>query len=172
MWSYFVEWLIMRVLVRWFPSRYRLIPRRSDGAPLLRQFKIFGGSNTKHGCYLQSFVNAEERDLFHVHRWRRMISIVLSGWFVEERYPGLPPVCSHRRSSSVAFKFLRLHKRLSIYFMDNTVIHRLHGVGPRTWTLFFMIGNENDWGYFERPEEVRYRAWDRAIKKERRVSAL
>lgn len=157
MWSRLVEFLIMRVLARLFPGRYRLIPRRSDGAPLLRQFALFGGSKTRHGCYLQSFVNPEEPDLFHRHRWTRMISIVLSGSFSEERYPG---------------NLGKTHSAPSIYTMDGTVIHRLNGVAPRTWTLFFMFNGLKAWGYYKRPIGIREIPWNEAIPSERRVKAL
>lgn len=152
----FLEWLIVAKLAIWFPSRYRLIPRAQDGEPLLRQFKIFSW------CYLQSFVTGEVWDWFHRHRWQRMISIVLSGSFKEERYPGTIFV---------------VHKAPSIYTMDRTVIHRLAAVKARTWTLFLMLGprvrydGTPDWGYYPRPF-VKFVSWDKMIPDERKVKSL
>lgn len=153
-----IEWLVIRVLARVFPSRYRLIPRAQDGKPLLRQFKIFSW------CYLQSFVSAEVMQRFHVHRWRYMLSFVLSGEFAEERYPGTMYI---------------IHTAPSVYQMDDTVVHRFARVAPNTWTLFFMFGKNRhelpgDWGYFQRPhwDSLKYQPWDQEIPEERRVKSL
>lgn len=163
----FLEWLIVATLARWFPGRYRLIPRAQDGAPLLRQFKIFDW------CYLQSFVGPEVHDWFHRHRYRRMISIVLSGRFTEERYPGGWPL-------------RKTHRAGTVYTMDRTVVHRLAAVEPRTWTLFFQFGARNrllvmpggefktvpDWGYYPRPSATGYVPWEEMIPDERKVKSL
>jgi len=162
-----VEWLVTRVLARLFPSRYRVIPRLSDGAPMLRQFKVC------RWAYLQSFLQPEGFDLFHVHRWRRMVSFVLSGCFVEERYPG---------------EIFRAHQAPAVYTMDDTVIHRLHGVARGTWSLFLMFGQNRQpsanpsvgastalegggWGYYQRPPRS-FVPWEHAIPDERKVGSL
>ena len=153
-WGQAIEFLIIRVLARLFPNRYRVIPRVQDGAPLLRQFKIC------RWAYLQSFVNVEHPDWFHVHRWQRMISFVLSGRFREERYPG-----------SLA-RFFKTHSAPSVYMMDRSVMHRLDAADPCTWTLFFMFGDRKAWGYFPRPSSVDYVPWDQFIPEERKVRSL
>lgn len=151
----FLEWLVLSVLAKLFPGRYRIIPGL-HGKPLLRQFKITGWA------YLQSFVNAEGRDLFHRHRWKSMVSFVLSGYLQEERYPG----CGD-------FLFMKAHKAPSVYTMDDTVIHRLDYVAPRTWTLFLMFDDQKNWGYFRRPAvPPEYIPWDKAIPEEKRVKSL
>lgn len=153
----FLEWLIVAKLARWFPARYRLIPRAQDGLPMLRQFKIFSW------CYLQSFAIGEVWGWFHRHRWDRMISLVLSGAFKEERYPG---------------GIFVVHRAGSIYTMDRTVVHRLSAVMPRTWTLFFMFGPRSrpngaaDWGYYPRPTTTGFVPWDKMIPAERKVKSL
>jgi hypothetical protein len=163
MWGRFLTWLVTKFLAKHFPARYRLIPRRSDGAPLLRQFKI------TEWLYLQSFVNPEERDLFHVHRWRKMRSFVLSGEFHEERYPGLS--CSYSGPHS-GFNYYIEHRAPSTYSMDQTNIHRLSYVMPDTWTLFLMRGNERDWGYYPRPLDPGYIRREEAIPEQRKVKPL
>ena len=166
MWGRLLTFLVTRVLARVFPKRYRVIPRRSDGAPLLRQFKVF------NWLYLQSFVNAEEHDLFHVHRWRKMYSVVLSGEFQEERYPGQHVFASWSNGPHCGSIFYVNHRALSVYSMDATDIHRLHWVAPDTWTAFFMFGNRKDWGYYPRPDYAGYIPFDVAIPEERRVKSL
>lgn len=141
----------MPALGRVFPSRWRVIPRKEDGVPLLRQFKL------TRWAYLQSFVNPEAPDSFHVHRWPRMLSFVLSGALTEERYPG---------------GLFLTHAAPLPYVMDHTVIHRVQAVKPRTWTLFFMLGPTQMWGYYPRPVTTGFKPWDAAIPDARRVKSL
>lgn len=154
-----IEFMVVRVLVPLFPKNFRIIPRISDGQPLLRQFKIASF------CHLQSFCNPEGVEFFHLHRWRRMLSIVLSGELVEERYPG---------------RLYRVHVAPEVYMMDDTDIHRIKAVEPRTWTLFFMVGENEQpvvagsgWGYYPRPEgDCGYVPFDKQIPASYRVSSL
>lgn len=148
--GHFLEGL-MSSLARAFPARWRVIPRKEDGAPMLRQFKL------TRWAYLQSFVCPEAPDSFHVHRWPRMVSFVLSGALQEERYPG--------------GMFLQ-HGAPAVYMMDCTMIHRINAVKPRTWTLFVMLGPTQPWGYFARPVAVAATQWDAAIPATRRVPSL
>jgi hypothetical protein len=171
--GHIIEWLVVTCLAWLFPSRFRLIPRMPDGVPLLRQFRICSfGRECPRGTpprwhfsmYLQSFLTAEVFNDFHVHRWARMISFVLSGWFIEERV-----VCAGTH-------MLLKHKALSVYDMDSDVVHQLAAVAPRTWTLFIMLGrNKNNpaggWGYYQRGTGA-YRPWDVAIVPEKRIAAL
>ncbi len=152
-----IEWFILAVLVRAFPSRWRVIPHAVTGDPMLRQFKVFELGPL--ACYLQSWLVPEDRNWFHVHRWRRTFSVVMSGDFVEERYPG-------------GERFYILHEALSCYCMDHTTIHRIVGAAPRTWTAFFMYRDRGQgWGYFERPS-VKFTPWNEFIPETRKVSKL
>lgn len=169
MFGRFVEWLVCAVLARHFPGRYRVIPRMPDGVPLLRQFRLFSfGKEAPRGtppwyhvsCFLQSFVAPENYEHFHLHRWRYMLSFVLTGEFVEERLGGM----------------LLKHTAPSVYSMSDDVIHRLAYVESHTWTLFFMLGKNQHqvsggWGYFARPK-MHYSAWNAAIPETTRVKAI
>ena len=146
----FLEFFVIKVLARMFPSRYRLITGL-HGLPLLRQFKIF------EWLFLQSFENPEGRDMFHRHRWGKMYSLVLSGWFIEERYPG---------------ELYIVHNAPSFYSMDHTVIHRIAKHAARSWTLFFMFHNDEYWGYYPRPVDVEFIPWEDAIPEEKRAKKL
>lgn len=159
LWGRTLEYFIVKGLARLFPSRWRVIPRFQDGAPLLRQFKIFDW------LYLQSFVNSELKNWFHVHRWRKMISIVLSGAIIEERYPGGGP-------GSYPEGFYIFHGSPSVYSMDGTTIHRVDVALPMTWTLFFQFGDREQWGYFPRPQNQGYIPWDQMIPDKFRAKPL
>jgi hypothetical protein len=121
--GHLLDWFVPSVLGRLFPDRYRVIPRKEDGAWMLRQFKITSW------CYLQSFLIPEARGSYHLHRWHFMRSFVLSGSFREERFPGGPG------------DMTITHRAPSTYTMDSTTIHRLDRVAPRTWTLFLAFGD-------------------------------
>jgi len=121
-----------------------------DGVPLLRQFKVFetreparGKPGRFHvGVYLQSFMCSEVYADFHIHRWRRMVSFVLSGVFQEERPSFLP-----------GRRFV-VRKAGDVYTMGAETVHRFNAVAARTWTLFFMFGRNpkqaelGGWGYY------------------------
>lgn len=129
-WDSFIDhccrWLCLH-----YPGRYRLIPHAEDPTqPLLMQFMLW-----PHHLYLQHFVSPESTTWFHRHRWARMRSWVLSGWFVECR-----PLD----------RCMLLHKRLSTYAMTKDVIHHVVAWSPLCWTLFFVRGASDDWGYFPR----------------------
>ena len=156
-WARLVEWAIVHVLLRLFPKRYRLIPR-IDGQPLLRQFLVLRLGKFLE-VYLHSFVNGETDQWFHRHRWGHMFSMVLSGRFCEERFPG---------------RLFWVHYAPSFYYMDQSTIHRLHWAGERTWSLFFGFGNGDSWGYYRRPtpEALQYTPWQQMIPPEKRVRSL
>lgn len=152
-----IEWFIVSVLARVFSSRWRVIPHALTGAPMLRQFKVFELGAL--ACYLQSWLVPEDLNWFHVHRWRRTLSIVLCGDFVEERYPG-------------GDRFFVQHEAFSCYCMDYTTIHRIVGASPKTWTAFFMYRDRGrGWGYFERPS-VKFTPFDEFIPEARKVPPL
>lgn len=122
------------------PARARIVPR-SDAPeiPLIIQFKIWGNDRGS-SLFLQHFVNPENPDYFHVHRWEQMKSLVLSDSFTEER-----PVVEGLRAIR--------HKRFERYEMDRSVIHHVAYWGPRCWTLFWMSAEKtDDWGFFKRLE--------------------
>lgn len=154
----FLEWFIVSLLARLFPSRYRSLPR-ADGRHFFRQFKIcsFGKEQPRGtppwwhvSIFFQSFLLADDPSTFHIHRWRRMVSFVLSGELQEDRACGRI-----------------VHKAPCVYTMGSDVVHRAAGVAPRTWTLFVMLGcNTNrpkgGWGYFPNAAGLwrHYRPWN------------
>lgn len=146
-----VAWLAAR-----YPQRYRVVPRALDGVPMLRQFRL------TRWCTLQSFVTSEASarlpERYHFHRWRWMFSVVLSGAFTEQRYPGI---------------FFVHHKAPSFYAMHWSTVHRVVAVRYATWTLFFGFGRTpaGDWGYCSPPTPgtLDLRGWQDEIPQERRV---
>lgn len=126
-WDAFVD-RVANWLCRTFPSRYRVVPHATTGEPMLRQFRV-----TKR-IYLQQFLEPEEHEYMHNHRWEKVRSIVLSGMYVEER-PGRITIT--RRAGQT-------------HTMDRSVIHRIAYWSPLCWTLFFQSKRQNldEWFYF------------------------
>lgn len=150
-----IERLVL-FLARLFPTRYRAL-RRADGNVFFRQFKVLSvGKEEPRGVppwyhvsiFFQSFMLPDDPDSFHIHRWRRMVSFVLSGELTEERDDGL----------------VLKHVAPCIYTMGSEVVHRAAGVTPQTWTLFVMLGRNKlnppgGWGYLSRTGGG-YLPWD------------
>lgn len=133
-WDLFVDFAI-RALCVLMPWRHRVVPAAEDPSrPLLRQFALLRASRWG-ALYLQHFVTPEAHDFAHIHRWMRMRSWVLSGFFIEER-----PIDFVRHIA---------HFRFTSYTMDRSVIHRVAEWSPRCWTLFWMSPETTDaWGWF------------------------
>jgi hypothetical protein len=143
---------ICRWLCRTFPTRSRIVPRADDGAtPLLTQFMVLPNI-----VYLQHFEGPESVDFFHRHRWAYMRSLVLSGYYVEER-PNEGLIVRGAGHS---------HK------MDHSTIHRVDFWSHDCWTLFFMWKPSDDWGYYPRNAitDAGFIPWRNFVK--RRVPAL
>lgn len=163
-----LEFLIVRCLASIWPSRFRQL-NRADGRPFFRQFKIcsFGKEEPRGtppwwhvSIFFQSFLLADDPRTFHIHRWRRMFSFVLSGELREDRE-----------------RCRIIHKAPSIYTMDSNVVHRAADVAPRTWTLFIMLGRNANrpaggWGYFPNGAGMwhDYRPWN--VVRSDKVKAL
>lgn len=122
-------------LCRTFPSRSRVVPKADEpSVDLLLQFMIWPGR-----LYLQHFIHPETGGYFHRHRWSFMRSLVLSGYFIEQRPIGR---CSVRWVE---------HVSPSIYSMDHNTIHRVAFWSEDCWTLFYMSKERTDlWGYYKR----------------------
>ena len=137
-WDWFVDSTI-RMLCLALPGRFRIVPEASTGEPMLRQLAIIRGGSwigkRVGALYLQHFDAPEPRGYAHIHRWRRMRSLVLSGSFIEER--------------PIDVEYIA-HMRGDRYEMDRKVIHRVEWWSPRCWTLFHMSVEQSDaWGWFE-----------------------
>lgn len=104
----------------------------SDGeTPYLERYylwTIFGWR-----FYLHRFVGSDPDRGLHDHPWIRAFSIVLSGWYIEERRTGSRPVVWFNSLGADTF-------------------HRvvLPPCGP-CWTLFFhRTGKAKEWGFLKR----------------------
>jgi len=133
------------IAAKLFPSRCREIPA-IDGGILLRQIKL------TEKVFLQNFAKPEPEGIFHLHRWERMRSFVLTGSFIEQRL---------RADRS---KRLIRHRFLSTYSMTRDVVHRVAYWSPRCWTIFIMMGNTGEWGYLD--ENFTFTKWDEYIPEE------
>ena len=134
-----------------FPSRARRIPCEDgiSGTKLV-QFMIW-----PNRLYLQHFMQPEQYEYFHNHRWGHMRSFILSGSYVEERPESMIT-----------------HGRFTTHTMDDTVKHRVHWWSEHCWTLFYM-GEVVDpyWSFFHR-DTGNQETWAEHIPKYGRVANL
>lgn len=160
---------ICRWLCRVLPSRARTIPHATDASrPLLTQFALWRAGKGRLAIYLQHFESPEPETHLHRHRWKWMGSLVLSGWFREERATTPPIVGHYCWTRPIA------HRAGTAYSMRKQDVHRVSWWSQRCWTLFVMWDADDDWGYWERRTSdgtwVRFIPWREHIQK--RVPSL
>jgi hypothetical protein len=153
------------------PHRARVIPHAEDPTrPLLQQFLIYHRAATDSkpslSVYLQHFITPESQQFAHRHRWQKMRSFVLSGYFMEHRY---------KLNGTV---WIKLHSRLSTYTMNHETIYNVCYWSRHCWTIFVAVNAGDDWGYYCTSEwgnswanpSSRFIPWRQHIKQ--RVAAL
>ena len=125
-------WLLKKL----WPKRYRLIPNEDGSGWKMEQFTLFGGSRTKHAVFMQRFISPEQRDYFHCHRHRLMISIPFAMFREERRLP-------------TGETYLKTHYPLVPYVMTAATVHRVDKwfFGFTVWIQLF---NKFDWGFLDR----------------------
>ena len=152
-------------------ARSRVIPHaEAPDEPLLTQALVLHWGALS--IYLQHFETPEAWEYFHRHRWAWMRSIVLSGYYVEER-PGAAPESAefgYMQSSSWAgaSDFLA-HKRGDTFALQPSTIHRVSVWSPECWTLFLTWRPSDDWGYYARADGE-FIPWREFVQ--RRVASL
>ncbi len=130
--------------------------------PMIIQFKIWGGRKGS-SLFLQHFIQPEDPDYFHIHRWEKMRSLVLSDRFVEER-----PVAGYGGRN--VYRAIT-HRRFQVYSMDRSVKHHVAYWGRACWTLFWMSAEKSDdWGWFHRNDLETMIYWRHFV--EQRVPSL
>lgn len=81
--------MIRRILL-WITA---FLPARiisDDGTPYLERYFVFQLFGTR--CYLHRFVGSDPDRGLHDHPWRWAYSLVLAGWYLEQRRDGDRPV--------------------------------------------------------------------------------
>lgn len=126
-----------------FPKRCREIPAVNGGV-LLQQIRI-----TKT-AYMHHFVQPEPAGKFHLHRWTKMRSFILTGHYIEER------LYADRSTKKIRHRFLQT------FAMGREAIHRIDYWSPGCWTLFFYSDDDLGWGYVD-GETFEYTPWDEYI---------
>lgn len=122
---------IMHALLYWITDR---LPARMIDGPQGERYleRYYIGTLFGWRFYLHQFVDDDPDRGLHDHPWTRAFSIVLAGWYIEERRTGKAPV---RWCNS----------------LTGDTFHRV--ILPSSqpvWTLFFhRAGNAKPWGFLE-----------------------
>lgn len=143
--------MLFKLLNKLFPTRCREIPH-VDGGVLLRQVRVF------KNVYLQQFAQPEVVDMFHLHRWSKMRSFILSGHYVEER------LYADKTRAKIR------HQRFTTFTMTRDVVHRVHYWSPRCWTLFIYSDDNLGWGYID--PDHNFTDWQDYIPSAKRVDSI
>lgn len=130
-----------------------------DGdTPYLERYYV--GSPFGLRIYLHRFVNSDPDRGMHDHPWQWALSIILHGWYYEERRdtpPGLPRVV--RRLNWLrgdTFHRVLLPRQWCSTFegADRLTDEELQALPAESWSLFVhRVGHAKPWGFF-RPLEI------------------
>lgn len=113
--------------------------------------KVFGVT-----IYLHRFVSSDSERHVHNHPWRRGLSLILAGSYVEERATDMSNIS---RSGCLT----TMTRRRWFNRVDGNTFHRIHRAEPGTWSLFmhgprqqingdlYGLGPKIDkgWGFFD-----------------------
>ncbi len=110
--------------------------------------RYFVGQLFGWNFYLHRFVDCDGELEFHNHEWRKGFSLVLSGFYIDERVVDLS--CSAWATSGCITeqKVVRWFNRV-----DCNTFHRVKSVASGTWTLFAhservkVEGRPKGWGF-------------------------
>lgn len=119
----------------------RVIPL-ADGREYLERYYLCTLFN--HPIYLHRFVNSRDERHFHNHPYKRGISLILVGAYVENRLLSSPKL--------VPVAFWRIRVRWfsagMVNYIGDGAVHRLCGGERDTWTLFAHAEKDRRWGFF------------------------
>lgn len=131
-----------------FPDRTRIIKR--EGEPYLRRFYITprrldkSGADTESymgfGIYLHYFYRGDEDKELHNHPWKRAVSFILTGGYIEER---------RNEFDKVVCNFVRPR---TLNIIRGSDFHRIikNPKVDHVWTLFITGERYQDWGFWDR----------------------
>lgn len=119
----------------------------SDGeAPYLERYYLF--SLLGWTFYLHRFVGSDPDRGLHDHPWARAFSIVLSGWYWEERRSGTKKVRWFNSLTGDTFHRVVLPCPLDGRPFDSVMCGGPHHEPQACWTLFFhRSGRAKTWGF-------------------------
>jgi hypothetical protein len=98
-----------------------------DGVPYMERYYV--GQVRSVTIYLHRFVSSDSEHHVHNHPWRRGLSLILAGSYLEERAVDMTGVS---RSGCLTIK-----RRVRWFNQVNgNTFHRIHDAQPGTWSLF------------------------------------
>lgn len=127
----------MRRLLLWLSARLPLRIISEGDKPYLERYYVCSAAGLR--VYLHRFVASDPDRGLHDHPWKWAVSIILAGWYVEERRDGD-------------------HVRSWLNFLVGDNFHRVvlpAGGGADVWTVFIhRAGKRKPWGFLRGPDET------------------
>ena len=119
---------------------------RKDSRKYLTRYYIFRKPRKwLPSIYLHCFHAGDEDLELHNHGWRRSISFILHGSYLEERLVNNKIVT-------------RVLKAGNVNYIKANDFHRVDLVSSRVWTLFISGAKVQDWGFIDR-DTLEYVPW-------------
>lgn len=144
----------LQVLGSWSDRLPCKLIQREDGMPYLRRYYVTTFFDLR--VYLHQFVGSDPGEALHSHPWRWALSIILFGWYGEERFrgdPGQPPLRRVVRRWNLlmgeSFHRVVMPRDLTAEWPGVTAQESVNG--PREcWSLFIhRDGAERRWGFMQ-----------------------
>ncbi len=121
----------------------------TDGSPYLTRImfpRIFGMR-----LFLHHFHRGDGDQDLHNHPWKWAASLVLSGFYIEERLEGVIPM---KGLKPTVMTETRVVTRFN--FLRDTDYHRVDSLHGDVWTLFLTGPRTQDWGFLVEGNHVPY----------------
>jgi len=134
---------VRRLLLAWSARLpCRLI--QEDGRPYLERYYI--GTPFGWRIYLHRFVGSDPDRGLHDHPWKRAYSIVLSGWYFDERRDGLHIIRFLNKLDGDTFHRVILPR--DHYLGGGLPAQAVAAMPAECWTLFVhKVGHAKPWGF-------------------------
>lgn len=130
---------MIRRFLRWLTDRLPVVVKEDKGVAFLERYHLgtFAGAR----WYLHHYIASDPDRGLHDHPWSWAVTIILAGWYIEERR-------DRPRIRSIG------------YTMDGDTFHRvILPAGSTMWSLFVHGPYTKPWGFFRPADWLRIQSW-------------
>jgi hypothetical protein len=142
----------MRRFLEWYSARRPCRLIEEDGRPYLERYYVASPFGLR--VYLHKFVGSDPDRGLHDHPWRWALSILLAGWYYEERRdtpPGLPREVRRLnwlRGDTFHRVLMPREFLASLRGADSATAEEIAAAPADCWSLFIhRVGHAKRWGF-------------------------